>query len=393
MKFKSGTWRIAAIVIVLVLVCIGVYFALPYIWRLFKGIISLFLPFILGYIFSLLVRPLADHFQKRLKLPRGLAAILVIVVIIGVIGGGLSFAVWKVIVEVRNVSDQLPQIVDSIGQSIENVRISLSGVFQRLPGNIQVAIQSVSQSISDWVAELINTKSTPMVLKAGDFAKALPGVFIGIVVFILSSYFMVSNPRPVSNFISRVFSARFLEKTHKLAEEIKLYLGGYIRAQGILMCIAFVIIMLGLTILGVDYALLIALAIAFLDALPFFGSGAVLWPWALISFINGNIKTGVGLVLIYICVAVVRQLVEPKIVSSKLGTNPLLTLMSMYIGYRLLSVGGMILGPIIMLLVMSLYKAGVFDGLIELLHKIRDFLKKQLNVLKQYLQTIGGKNE
>lgn len=392
MRFKSGTWRIVAMIAGAVLLCIGVYFALPYIWRLFKGLISLFLPFILGYIFSLIVRPLADYFQKRLKLPRGLAAILVIVVIVGVIGGGLSFAVWKVIVEVRNVSDQLPQIVDAMGQSIENVRVSLSGVFQRLPGNIQAAMQSVSQSISDWVANLINTKSTPMVLKAGDFAKALPGVFIGIVVFILSSYFMVSNPHPVSNVINRVFSKRFLEKVHKITDEIKLYLGGYIKAQGILMCIAFVIIMLGLTILDVNYALLIALAIAFLDALPFFGSGAVLWPWALISFINGNIKTGIGLVLIYICVAVVRQLVEPKIVSSKLGTNPLMTLMSMYVGYRLLSVGGMILGPVIMLFILSLYKAGVFDGLFEILGRFGDFLKEQLNVVKRYLRTIGGKN-
>lgn len=391
MKFKSSTWRVILTVAVIILVCVGVYFAFPSLWRLIKGIISLFLPFILGYVFSMIVRPLADLLQKKFKLPRGLTAILVIVVIIGILGGGIGFAVWKVISEVRNVYEQFPQIMANMSDSIENVRISLSGLFEKLPVNIQTAVQSMNESVSDWIANIINTKSTPMVVKAGDFAKALPGVFIGFVAFLLSSYFMVANPQPITNFVNKMLSEKWIEKFHKIREEIGLYLGGYIRAQGILMCITFVIIMIGLSILGVDYAFLLALAIAFLDALPFFGSGAALWPWALVSLINGNIKLGIGLVIIYVCVAVTRQMIEPKIVSSKLGTNPLMTLMSMYVGYRLLSVGGMILGPIIMLFVLSLYKAGVFDGLIEAWKKVVEFIKTQLLVLKQYLKALGGK--
>ena len=90
--------------------------------------------------------------------------------------------------------------------------------------------------------------------------------------------------------VQGVFSPKFVDRLNLIKTELKKYLGGYIKAQGILMCIAFAIMFIGLSILDIEYALLIALGIAFLDALPFFGSGLVLWPWSLISFLNGNIK-------------------------------------------------------------------------------------------------------
>ena len=138
----------------------------------------------------------------------------------------------------------------------------------------------------------------------------------------------------------------------------------YIKAQLTIMCISFTILLIGLSILKIDYALVIAIAVAILDALPFFGSGAVLWPWAAIAFIMGDVLLGVSLIIIYLAVILTRQFVEPKIVSQNIGIHPITTLMAMYVGFKIFSIGGMILGPLLMVMLVSLYRTGIFDGVV-----------------------------
>lgn len=388
MKIKKNWIKVVLFTLLLAVVVVAIYIFLPRILKLIGFIVKLFLPFLLGYIFSMAVNPLADTLQKRLKIPRGLSAVLVIVLIVGILGGVLTFAVWKIIDEVRMLYTQFPTIYENLQTSVHNFAVKWSTVYENLPMNIQEAITAAGESISDKAANFINTKSTPMVDSAGSVAKALPSVFIGVVVFILSSYFMVTENKAVTSTVYKLFSDRFVERLRIVKTEIKKYLGGYLRAQGILMLIAFGIMFIGLSILDIDYALLIALGIAFLDALPFFGSGLILWPWTLISFLNGDIKHGVGLIIIYAAVALMRHFTEPKLVSSRIGMNPILTLMSMYVGYRTLSIGGMILGPIILMLIISFYKAGVFDAPIRILKNIYNFIKEQFMLFKEFVKNL-----
>lgn len=381
MKFKSNVWKIVLCLVVIAVLAVGIYFSLPKILVLLGLLVSLFLPFLLGALFSVVVNPLASFLQRKLKIPRGLSAVLVLVLTIGILGSFLTFAVWKIVDEVRHLYTQFPAIYESVQLSVENFMTKWATLYGSLPENIQTAITATGTGISDKIAAFINTKSSPMMGYASNIAKALPGIFIGMIVFILSSYFMVADPGTISKAVNRIFTQKFLERMRGVKTQIKKYLGGYVKAQAIIMCIAFFVILIGLSFLGVNYALLIAIGIAFLDALPFFGSGAVLWPWAALSLINGDFKLGIGLVVIYIAVALMRHLIEPKIVSTSIGMNPLLTLMSMYIGYRLLSIGGMILGPVILMLIISFYKAGIFDGLIRVLKLVFQFIKNQLLLL------------
>src|SRR5699024_7185182 len=137
-----------------------------------------------------------------------------------------------------------------------------------------------------------------------------------------------------------------------------------------------------------QYTLIVAFLTAFLDALPFFGSGITLWPLAAIYFISGNTKLGVGMIIIYIVIVLVRRFVEPKLVSDKLGLHPILTLMSMYIGYKLWSLLGMIFGPIILILFIGLYRAGIFNGLINNIKRLVSFIRRQIKELRDYILKI-----
>lgn len=385
MKIKKSWVKVAFSVVGVVAAIVLIYIFLPKILGVLGFVIKLFLPFLLGYLFSMAVNPLADFLQKKLKIPRGLSAVLVIVLIVGIVGGVLTFAIWKIVDEVRMLYTQFPAIYESVRNSAHAFGEKWSVLYDNLPVNIQEALAALGENISDKAAGFINTKSLPMVGNAGNFAKALPSVFIGIVVFILSSYFMVSDNKTVSRAVKKMIGPRLTERLSMVKSELKKYLGGYCRAQIILMFIAFLIMLTGLSILNINYALLIALAVAVLDALPFFGSGLVLWPWTVVAFLNGNIRLGVGLIIIYAAVALTRHFTEPKLVSSRIGMNPILTLMSMYVGYRTLSIGGLILGPIILMLVISFYKAGVFDAPIRILKAIGTFIKKECITFKNFL--------
>lgn len=380
MKFKTNGWRIAAAAVIIAGIAVGIYFLFPYVLELLGWGLSIFLPFILGYLFSLLINPLADKLQNRLKLPRGISAILVIILTVGIVGGILTGVIWKIVSEVISLYSQYPKIYSDAVALWESISDKYSKLYTVMPDNFKSLFDNFGSQISETVTEFFG--KTPVVERAGNFAKSLPGMFIALIVFFLSLYFMVTDAELVSKKIHEIVPSAVLERLADIRTELKKYMGGYVRAQCIIMTVAFCILFIGLTILQKDYALLIAIGIAVLDALPFFGSGAALWPWALVSFLSGSVKSGVGLVIIYLIIILTRQTIEPKLVSSKIGLHPILTLMSMYVGYRTFSIGGMILGPITLMIVISFYRAGVFDPIIKMLKNLGLFFKHEFEHIK-----------
>lgn len=385
MKFKGFAARLTISAIIAALIVIGCCVFYKEIIGAFFFVIRLLLPFILAFVFSLAAEPLAEKLHKKFKLPKGLTAILVIILMVGIVGGFLTGIIWKIASELKSIYQQLPDIYENAVNTFENIRESLSELYSALPPDIRTAFDSVGEKFQTSLSLMIKDNYRPVVTGAGNFAKSLPSVFIAIIVFILALYFMISGKTPVKESVKKILPDRMLAGLCAISEQIKRYLGGYVKAQLIIMSIAFVIIFTGMSILKVQYALLIALGVAILDALPFFGSGAVLIPWAIISFITADIRMGIGMLIIYLAVIFTRQMIEPKIVSSNIGMNPLMTLMAMYIGYKIFSIGGMILGPILLMLGVSFYKAGAFDGIISLIKRLLTYIKIEIKALINYI--------
>lgn len=375
MKFKTNGGRILAAVVLILAAAAGVYFVFPYAVGFAGYVLSIFLPFILGYLFSLAINPLADKLQNRFKLPRGVCAILVIVLTVGIVGGVLTGVIWKIVAEIKSLYSQYPLIYRDLMSLWESISEKYSKLYTLMPDNVQDVFDSFGKQLFASVSDFF--ERTPVFERAGNFAKALPGVFIALIVFFLSLYFMVADAKRISEKINNIIPDKVLERFADIKSQMKKYMGGYVRAQCVIMSVVFCVIFIGLTILRKDYALLIAIGVAVFDALPFFGSGAVLWPWALVSFLSGDVKSGVGLVIIYLVIVLTRQTIEPKLVSSNVGLHPILTLMSMYVGYRIFSIGGMILGPITLMILISLYRAGVFSPIIRLVKNMCAFVRRE----------------
>jgi len=385
MKFKGFAARLTIAVVIAVVLIVSLFVFFDKIIGVLLYILKLLLPFLLAFLISLAANPLAERLQKKFKLPKGLTAILVIILIVGIVGGGVVGIVWKLVSEMKEIYLQIPQIYESVVDVFERLRDNLSAVYNAFPTDIQETFDMMGERLKDGFSSIIKNNYKPVVTSAGNVAKALPSIFIGIIVFILALYFMISTRISVRDMAEKVMPKKAIDTIGNVFGEIKKYISGYFKAQAIIMSIAFVIIFIGMSVLNIRYAMIIALVVAIFDALPFFGSGAVLIPWSIISFISSDIRLGVGLLIIYLAVILTRQMVEPKIVSSKIGLHPLLTLLSMYIGYNIFSIGGMILGPVFLMLIFSFYKAGAFNGIILLLTIIYDFIKKQIKTLYNYL--------
>jgi len=392
MKIKQNWLKILLFVIGVALVVAAAYVFMPRLAKLAGLVISVFLPFILGYVFSRLVNPLADFLQKKLKCPRGVSALLVIIFTIGILGGIITAILWKLVVEIRNLYDQFPAMYVEFQLFWKRFSDNLSHIYNSMPDFVQNVLSDMTQEISDKAKTFIDSRSKPVVGYASDFAKAIPGGFIGVIIFILSVYFMVVDSDNVSMAVHKMLGKKLTAKLSAVKNEFKRYLGGYVKAQFTIMCVTFVIMLIEFTLAGVNYAMLIAFGTAFLDALPVFGSGIVLWPLAVINFFGGNIKVGIIMVIAFVSVVVTRHLIEPKLVSSKIGMNPILTLMAMYVGYRIWGVGGIILGTILLLVIISFYKAGIFDPIISLLKRCGLFVKSQWQLCKKFIKELVEDN-
>lgn len=380
MKLKNSVFKLISAIVLAIAVLVGIYFVADDVLRLILGLIWLFLPFIVAYLLSLGVNPLVTKLEKRIKLPRQISAILVILIIVGIVGGIIFAIGWKIVEEIQGLYNQLPLIIEKIQGLWLVISETFLSMFSKLPEGVQSAGLEVSDDLMSSAGKVLQDSYVPMFYGIGNVAKTLPKIFVWIIVFVLSLYFMITDPDTLRKLIGGILPKRFLVKMRRIKRELKRYLGGYIKAQLIIMSVAAVILMIGLSIMRIEYAILIALGIALLDALPFFGSGAVLWPWAAICFIGGEFTKGIGLIIIYIALICTRQLIEPKIVSENIGIYPVFTLMAMYLGFKLLSVGGMILGPIILILFVSLHKAGALDGPISFIkgffRRIGEFIKE-----------------
>ena len=355
----------------------------PKILAFLAGIVRLFLPFVLGYFFSVAVNPLADLLGKRFHLPRAASAVVVILLVLGVLGSIVGFAIAKLVGEVRSIYDNLPAIYVNFTNGWQEISAKLSNVYDKMPVGVQSVLDDFSNDFFTSLSGLAKPEGVPIFRSAGNMAKSVPSIFISSIVFLLASFFMISDAKTVRRAISGIFSKSFYDKLSAAKTEIKRYVGGYVKAQLIIMIFTFTILFVGFKILGINYSLLIALGTAVFDALPFFGSGAVLWTWAAVSFLSSEFSRGVGLIIIYLCVIFTRQMIEPKIVSKNIGLNPILTLMAMYVGYRTLSIGGMMFGPLLLMLAISLYRAGVFDPLIEFLRDIKRIIYNEIQTIKQ----------
>jgi sporulation integral membrane protein YtvI len=187
---------------------------------------------------------------------------------------------------------------------------------------------------------------------------AIPGFLLVSIVYLMG-LFLISHdlPRLRAGFM-RIFTNSARQKVELVFSQLSRATIGFLRAQLILSLVTFFLSVIGLLLLQVKYAAVLAFLIVLVDILPILGTGSILVPWAVYNFITGSSSLAVGLLVLFAVITVVRRIIEPKILGASLGISALAALASLYLGFQLMGVFGLILGPALVIVFEALRKAG-----------------------------------
>ncbi|MEF9941670.1 MAG: sporulation integral membrane protein YtvI [Lachnospiraceae bacterium] len=324
-----------------------------------------FVPFVIGWFIAFVANPLVCWLEKRLKIVKKLSSAVIIVIVLGGIIAIFYFAGSKLAIEIGSLISNVPELYQELETGLVQVGHSLQNLFNLLPTGVQEGWNTIVTNLDSQVGKVIGNMSEPTVIAAGHFAKKIPSILIGTIVTIISAYFFIAQREDVIVWSKSITPQPIQKRMTMVIDNMKYAVGGYFKAQFKIMLVVFAILLIGFGVMNVRYAVLLAILIAMLDFLPFFGTGAVMIPWVLYKVLVTNYKAAIGLFVIYAITQLVRQSIQPKLVGDCVGINPLLTLFLLYIGYKVGSVLGMIFAVPIGIIVINMYKAGAFDYILD----------------------------
>lgn len=330
------------------------------------------LPFLIGFSLSRMLDKPVGFLHKKLRLSRTIGSGLGVALIVLVICSLLGVLFFSLYVEMRGVIIQLPSLYNKFvvyaERLIEYIGTEYSEWFTP---QIMDELELLVHNLRDAVLSLINRVSRGV----WNTAVSAPQMFIGFMMMFFSTFFFLRDRDRIVGFFEHQIPTKWIDFFHRARKELSVSLFAYIRAILILASITFVELLIGLTILRLPYAILIAFLCAVLDALPAIGTGWVLTPWSIVCFVMGNYRLGIGLLVLYLITWLVRQLLEARVVGGQVGIHPLLLLFSMYLGMQLFGILGLLVGPLMAIVLRSflrIYFSGrslkqvLYEGMDEL---------------------------
>lgn len=319
-----------------------------------KFLIGYLLPFVIGIVISFLVQRPVKSICKKIKIPKGPLTVVFVVGTYLIIVGLLVLLAYGVYNWLANFVNILPGIIPDLEKIFDELSLTITGTLNHLPK----AVTEYVNSLPDKLIETIANLGTPLSEWALSVAQKIPTFIVTVIVTIVASCYIAYDYDKIILFAKKLIPRNawliILDVKDIFFTNIFKMLKGYV----LLMLITFVELTAGFFIIGQKNAMLLAAVISVIDILPVLGTGAVVIPWAIISLLTGNIWKGIGLLLIYIIVTIVRNFLEPKVIGNQVGLHPLITLLSMFCGLQLLGVVGLFGFPITLIVLNHLRMRG-----------------------------------
>lgn len=319
-----------------------IYFAFKYIW-------PIIIPFVLAFLMASLLQKPIEYLHKLLKINKKVVSIIVLLLFYTVFGA-IVFLIcvqgYSIILSITNVIPTL--YADTIEPTIDAIYQALSSNNILENADVQAALKEFYGTLFEALKSVLGTISNLAVQIVSGLIKGVPSVFISTVITVISSFYLTIDYEKIMSYFASVMGEKVMKFIDDTKDFLKNKLLIIVRSYIVIMSLTFLELSIGLTLFGVDNALLIAIGISIFDILPVFGTGGIMIPWFLISFILGDVGMGIKLMLLYITITVVRNIVEPKFVGAHLGIHPVATLATMLIGVNLFGVIGLFGLPILL---------------------------------------------
>ena len=344
----------------------------------FKYALGIFVPFLTAVLVAMLLQRPVDFFTKKLHGGRGIISAVLVLFCFLIVGSILVLALMKVFSEIKDFFNYLMVKINDAPVFIEQIKAFIENKITILPENIRETLSTYVEQILSKVlgtAPAASAKqpsfdlswlASPIGMVWGS-AKQIPMIAVGIIVSIVSCCFLTADYSTLRNIVLTLAGEHNSVKIVKTKRIIISTFGKIVKAYCILILVTFTEMLLGLSFLKIiglyegDYIFVISLITAIVDILPVLGTGTVLIPWGVWSLVTGKIGFGIGILIVYAIITIIRQIIEPKLVAEQLGLPAFITITAMYVGTQLFGFLGLFLLPMSIMLLKVLNDEGIIN--------------------------------
>jgi sporulation integral membrane protein YtvI len=328
-------------------------------------------PFLIGLLIAFLINPLVNIFEKKGRMPRALAVFLGLIIIFAFFAGLITLLITEIVSGASYLAKVVPKNLDILIMYVEKIIAGqiipfynhITSIFNKLEAGQQDTIMTNIQNVGKKVGTTAGTFIQNLFGNIPHIISWIPNAATVLIFSLLATFFISKDWYRLAEFGNKVLPDKAKVSGRNVFIDLKKALFGFLRAQLTLISITTVIILIGLLILRVDYAITIALVTGAVDIIPYLGTGIVFVPWIIYESIGGDMGLAIGLGVLYLIVLVQRQVMEPKILSSSIGLDPLATLIALFVGFKVIGFLGLIIGPVTLVVISTLHRANVFRDL------------------------------
>lgn len=322
------------------------------------------LPFVIAAAAAMLLEPVVGRLC-RCGWHRGIAAGVCLITGLFAAAGLLWVLMGRLTDEASALLTRLPGLLQELSVLLARWEGALAEYLDRLPEGVRQWLDRAVLDAEETLMQLPAAVSGKILGLLPALAASAPEALLFAITTVIGTYFFSASRPELVHFAARQIPERFLCRARLLRRDLRRTLGRWLRAQLILLAITFAALAAAFLLLRVNYALLLALLTALIDALPVLGTGTVLLPWAAAEILTGSYPLGIGLGITYAAVTVLHQSIQAKLLGDQLGLHPLAMLVAIYVGFRVWGVWGMLTFPLLAVCLKQLADSGIFGRTIR----------------------------
>jgi len=335
---------------------LGVVIFLFCVYLILHYLTSLFLPFVIALILAYLIEPLVQLLERKVCLKRELAVGTAILLVISFLTILITFAIFKLYAEIVSLSNYLPEYYNQVSKGVAQLISRGENFYAQLPNPV---IEVIQNSISQFYTALESMLQALLIPLT-----ALPNFITILLISAVATYFISKDKLLISKFCWSIWPKPWQEKTQKAKKEVFSAVVAFIKVQTILVSITTLMTSIGLSLIGIKYALVMGGLVGLFDFLPILGPSTIFLPWIAYNFlVVPDHGLTVSLTVVYLIIMITRQIIEPKLVGDAIGLHPLASLMAMYVGIKLVGIAGFIIGPLTLVTLKAVIRAGLIPRL------------------------------
>ncbi len=334
-------------------------------------------PFMIGLMVALLINPFVNYLQENIGISRLLSIFIVLTCFLAIAVGSITIIISEIIIGTNYLAQSVPlhfqtliyAFYELFTKKVLPLYEQITALFYSLEADQQETILTYLDTITAQISSNVSTTIQALLTSISEFLLLLPNL-ASVIIFSLLATFFISKDWYKLVFIYRKWIPNgVVERTKVVVSSLKKAFIGFVFAQLTLVSMTCCIVLIGLILMKVEYPITIALISAIVDLFPYIGTGLIFIPWIFYSFLTGQMTMTISLAILYGIIIIQRQIMEPKILSTSIGVDPLATMVSLFVGYQLFGFLGLILGPVILVFIQTLHNVNVFRDLVNYIRK------------------------